>query len=94
MARDHRFNSEYEHAKRRLLKQRLEPEAVVGDQPWRALKRGLRLLITKTRPLRRTTRQFLSRVFANFSEFLTFMTLDLCSALPEGLIAEITRRGT
>ena len=94
MARDHRFNSEYEHAKWRLLKQRLEPEAVVGDQPWRALKRGLRLLITKTRPLRRTTRQFLSRVFANFSEFLPFMAVVLCSALLESAFAEIMRRAT
>src|ERR1700722_4866469 len=42
-------------------------------QPCRALKRGLTLLITKTRPRRRTTRQFLSRFFSVFSELTIFM---------------------
>ncbi len=44
-------------------------------QPWRALKRGFFLLITKTRPRRRTTWQFFSRFFAVLSEFTTFMSL-------------------
>ncbi len=42
-------------------------------QPWRALKRGFRLLMTYTRPRRRTTRQPFSRSFAVFSELMTFI---------------------
>ena len=45
-----------------------------NDYPWRVFIRGLVLLITYTRPLRRTIRQFLSRFLADFSEFLIFMT--------------------
>ena len=42
-------------------------------QPCLTLKRGFFLLMTYTRPLRRTTRQSLSRIFADFREFLTFI---------------------
>src|SRR5215510_14388277 len=43
------------------------------DQPWRALKRGFVLLMTKTRPLRRMMRQSLCRFLADFNELTTFM---------------------
>src|SRR5215470_7430476 len=44
-----------------------------AGQPWRALKRGLVLLMTKTRPLRRIMRQSLCRFLADFNELTTFM---------------------
>jgi hypothetical protein len=53
---------------------------LVLDQPWRALNRGLVLLITYTRPRRRTTRQSLCRVFIDFKEFTTFIALYLLSS--------------
>ena len=40
-----------------------------------ALKRGFFLLITNTVPRRRTTRQFLSRFFADFNELRTFINI-------------------
>src|SRR5271166_2347836 len=46
-------------------------------QPWRALYRGLTLLMMNARPLRRTMRQFLSRFFSDFSELTIFMPLSL-----------------
>jgi len=60
-------------------KLRLRIDKLVGKnrqtQPWRALKRGFFLLITYTRPLRRTTRQSLSRFLADFKELKTFMAV-------------------
>jgi hypothetical protein len=47
-----------------------------NNQPWRALKRGFTLLITNTRPLRRTMRQLRSRSFRLFSELATFMIVS------------------
>ena len=41
--------------------------------PWRAFMRGFFLFITYTRPRRRTTRQFLSRVLADFKELRIFI---------------------
>ena len=45
--------------------------------PCRALNLGFFLLITKTRPLRRTILQFLSRSLADLREFLTFIIIVL-----------------
>ena len=47
-------------------------------QPWRALKRGLVLLITKTRPLRRMMRQSLCRFFNVFRELATRIGSPRC----------------
>jgi hypothetical protein len=43
------------------------------DQPWRTFMRGFFLLMTYTRPRRRTTRQFLSRTLADFRLLRTLM---------------------
>src|SRR5579875_739516 len=66
-------------------------------QPWRALSRGLALLITKTRPLRRTTRQFLSRFFRDLSELTIFISAALqqpaaITALPADQPGQALRR--
>ena len=55
--------------------------------PWRVFIRGLDLLMTYTRPLRRTMRQFLSRFLADFSEFLIFMIRPSTFLAPEALEA-------
>lgn len=44
------------------------------DYPWRALKRGLDLQITYTRPLRRTTWQSGCRFFNDLMDAATFMS--------------------
>src|SRR5215510_2067776 len=49
-------------------------------QPWRALKRRWTLLITYTRPLRRTNRLLRWRLRSNFNELRTFMALTLVRA--------------
>ncbi len=46
------------------------------SQPWRALKRRCVLLMTYTRPLRRTIRQSRWRDLRERSEFLTFMSFS------------------
>src|SRR3546814_17453158 len=66
-----------------------EPAPTGHGQPWRALKRGFFLLITYTRPLRRTTRQPSSRrldVLRGVTPFLHISSLVRVShppALPQ-----------
>ena len=47
--------------------------AAVALQPWRALNLGFCLLMTKTRPLRRTVRHFAWRFFIERRELTIFM---------------------
>ena len=68
------------HPKARFLKQstlRLS----AWDQPWRALNRRWVLLITYTRPLRRTTRQSRWRFLSERSELRTFMAVSSASCV-------------